>query len=77
MRSEANNTNFVLLNASLLPMTGNASLNNIPGAVEVNFAVADPETLRNPTLLANTNYILRNAGLYSTRFRLPPPMTSR
>jgi hypothetical protein len=52
-------------------------LNNIPGAVEVNFAVADPETLRNRTLLANTNYILRNAGLYSTRFRLPPPMTSR
>jgi prepilin-type N-terminal cleavage/methylation domain-containing protein len=77
MGSKANNTNFILLNASLLPMTGNASLNNIPGAVEVNFAVADPETLRNPALLANPNYILRNAGLYSTRFRLPPPMTSQ
>jgi len=77
MQSEANNTNFVLLNASLLPLTGIAASNNIPAAVEVNFSVADPETLRNRDLLANTNYILRNAGLYSTRFRLPPPMTSR
>jgi prepilin-type N-terminal cleavage/methylation domain-containing protein len=73
-RTEANNTNFILLNSALLPITGTPGTNNIPVAIEVNFAVADPEVLRNPQLLANTNYILRNAGLYSTRFRLPPPM---
>jgi prepilin-type N-terminal cleavage/methylation domain-containing protein len=75
-RTEANNTNFILLNASLLPFSGSPSVNNVPSAVEVNFAVADPEVLRNRQLLDNPDYVLRNAGLYSTRFRLPPPMTS-
>lgn len=75
-RTEANNTNFILLNASLLPFSGSPSANNVPSAVEVNFAVADPDILRNRELLENPNYVLRNAGLYSTRFRLPPPMTS-
>jgi prepilin-type N-terminal cleavage/methylation domain-containing protein len=75
-RTEANNTNFIPLKSNLLPLTGKNSTNNIPVAIEVNFAVADPEILRNPALLANTNYILRNAGLYSTRFRLPPPMVT-
>lgn len=73
-KTEANNTNFILLNRSLLPFTGTPGPNNIPAAVEVNFAVADPDILRNRELLENPNYVLRNAGLYSTRFRLPPPM---
>jgi hypothetical protein len=42
-------------------------------AIEVNFAVADADTLRSPQLLATTNYILRNAGLYSTRYHFPRP----
>lgn len=74
-KTEANNTNFILLNASLLPFTGAPATNNIPVAVEVNFAVADPDAMRNKELLSDANYILRNAGLYSTRFRLPPPMS--
>lgn len=72
-KTEANNTNFVLLNSNLLRFTGTPAANNVPAAVEVNFAVTDPDTLRNTELLNNPNYILRNAGLYSTRFRLPAP----
>jgi prepilin-type N-terminal cleavage/methylation domain-containing protein len=75
-KTEANNTNFVLLNSSLLPFSGTPATNNFPAAVEVNFAVADPDAMRNKELLDDPNYILRNAGLYSTRFRLPPPMVT-
>jgi prepilin-type N-terminal cleavage/methylation domain-containing protein len=73
-RDEANNTNFVLLDASLLPFTGTPATNNIPAAVEVNFAVADPDVLRDTNALGNAGNVLRNAGLYSTRFRLPRPI---
>jgi prepilin-type N-terminal cleavage/methylation domain-containing protein len=76
--NEANNTNFVLLatnnpTRALLPFTGTPSVSNFPVAVEVNFAVADPDILRNTDLLNNPRYILRNAGLYSTRYYLPKP----
>jgi prepilin-type N-terminal cleavage/methylation domain-containing protein len=73
LSTEANNTNFILLGTNMLPFTGAPSPANYPAAIEVNFAVTDPDTLRNTTLLANPNYILRNAGLYSTRFYLPKP----
>jgi prepilin-type N-terminal cleavage/methylation domain-containing protein len=73
LANEANNTNFVLLGTNMLPLTGTLSASNYPAAIEVNFAVADPETLRNTNLLSNPNYILRNAGLYSTRVYLPKP----
>jgi prepilin-type N-terminal cleavage/methylation domain-containing protein len=75
--NEANNTNFVLLGTNkegkIIPFTGNRTAANYPVAVEVNFAVADPDTLRNTNLLRDPKYILRNAGLYSTQFYLPKP----
>jgi prepilin-type N-terminal cleavage/methylation domain-containing protein len=73
LANEANNTNFVLLGTDMLPLTGALSPSNYPAAIEVNFAVADPDTLRNTNLLSNPNYILRNSGLYSTRVYLPKP----
>lgn len=73
LASEVNETNFILLNSSLLPMAGNPGPGNFPAAVEVNFAVADPDTLRNSNALADENFKLRNAGLYSSRFYFPPP----
>lgn len=71
--SEANNTNFVLLGANSLPFTGIPGTNNYPVAIEVNFAVADPDTLANTNLISSPNYIMRNAGLYSFRIPLPKP----
>jgi prepilin-type N-terminal cleavage/methylation domain-containing protein len=73
LATEANNTNFILLGTNMLPFTGAPSPANYPAAIEVNFAVADPDTLRNTDQLNNPDYILRNAGLYSTRFYLPKP----
>jgi prepilin-type N-terminal cleavage/methylation domain-containing protein len=73
LATEANNTNFILLGTNMLPLTGALSPANYPVAVEINFAVADPDTLRNTNLLSNPDYILRNAGLYSTRVYLPKP----
>ena len=70
---EANSTNFVVLGTNSLPFQGTPSVNNYPAAIEVNFAVTDPVTLGNPDLVNNPNYILRNAGLYSFRARLPRP----
>jgi prepilin-type N-terminal cleavage/methylation domain-containing protein len=76
LAGEVSETNFVLLDADLRPFTGPPSPDNRPAVVEVTFAVADPETLRNTQLLDNPDYILRNAGLYSTRFHLPAPSTA-
>lgn len=75
--NEANNTNFVLIKTNMLPLTGAMTVNNYPAAVEVNFAVADPTTLANTDVIARTNYILRSAGLYSFRVRLPKPLSAR
>lgn len=73
LASVVNNTNFIILGPDLQPLAGAYSQSNYPAAIEVNFAVADPDTLRNTGLLNNPSYILRNAGLYSTRFSLPEP----
>lgn len=71
--NEANNTNFVLLGTNMLPFTGTPSISNYPTAIEVNFAVSDPETLANSNIIAANTFILRNAGLYSFRIPLPKP----
>lgn len=73
LAGEANNTNFVLLGTNMLPFTGVPSASNYPTVVEVNFAVADPDTLKNTNLVNSPDYILRNAGLYSFRVPLPKP----
>lgn len=73
IHSEATDRNFVVLNTNFLPMSGAYSTNNRPVAIEVNFAVSDPDTLRNTEQIADPNFRLRNAGLYSSRFFLPSP----
>lgn len=70
---EVKNTSFILLGPDLLEFRPPATSSNYPVAIEINFAVADPETLANTNLLANPNTILRNAGLYSFRIPLPKP----
>ena len=69
--NEANNTNFVLLGTNMLPL--DAAVGNYPTAIEVNFAVADPDSLANSNIINRSTYILRNAGLYSFRIPLPKP----
>ncbi len=81
LANEANRTNFVMLStnhagAQLLPLTGPYTVTNRPVAIEVNFAVTDAESLQNPDILSNTNFVLRSAGLYSTRFYLPVPQSA-
>jgi prepilin-type N-terminal cleavage/methylation domain-containing protein len=75
LASEVSNTNFILIGTNMLPLAAayTPSARNYPVAVEVNFAVADPETLANSNIIASANYILRNAGLYSFRIPLPKP----
>ena len=74
---EVRNSNFVLLGTNMLPFQAPGSSSNYPVAIEVNFAVADPETLANTNLLNSPNYILRNAGLFSLRVPLPKPPNAR
>lgn len=83
LASEANRTNFVILVTNnpgnpgeLLPLQGAYSASNPPVAVEINLATSDDTALANQELLANTNYVLRNAGLFSFRVGLPRPMTT-
>jgi prepilin-type N-terminal cleavage/methylation domain-containing protein len=71
--AEANNTNFVLIGTNMLPFSGTPSASNYPAILEVNFSVADPDTLANSNLVNNPTFILRNAGLYSFRIPLPKP----
>lgn len=73
LEDEAPRDSFVLLDNELLPYTTAAT--NAPAAVEINFAVADPEAMANKDLWSNPNFKLRNAGLYSFRVYLPPPAT--
>lgn len=68
---EANNTNFVLLGTNMLPLDN--SPGNYPVAIEVNFSVADRTALANSNIIGRTDYVLRNAGLYSFRIPLPKP----
>jgi len=78
---EASTNTFVVLATNnpgqagnLLPRENKAA-NNPPAAIEVNFAVADPDAIANEDLLDNPDYKLRNAGYYS--FRVPLPRPSR
>jgi prepilin-type N-terminal cleavage/methylation domain-containing protein len=64
---------FRLIGSNMLAFSGSPSISNYPVAVEVNFAVADPDTLANTNIIGSPNYILRNAGLYSFRIPLPRP----
>jgi len=72
---EMKNSNFVLLGRDFLTYQTNST--NYPVAIEVNFAVADPETLANTNLLNSPNFIPRNAGLFSLRIPLPKPPNAR
>jgi len=74
LEQEAPRTNIVMLNERLLPQDDGDDVP--PVAVEVNFAVADPEALANRDLWENPNYRFRNAGLYSFRIHFPPPIDS-
>ena len=79
LAAEANPTNFVVLKPDGLPFPIPANTydtTNYPAALEVNFAVTDPDMLSNPDLLNNPNIILRNAGLYSFRVLLPRPVNT-
>jgi len=71
LHQQAPKDSFILLNRELLPRGNNDP--NPPAAVEVNFAVADPETMANKDLWQNKNIPLRNAGLYSFRIHFPQP----
>jgi hypothetical protein len=73
LANEANNTNFIRLGTNMQTFTGVPGPNNYPAAIEVNFAVADPTTLANTNLINRSDYVLRNAGLYSFRIALPKP----
>jgi hypothetical protein len=73
LATEVSKTNFILLGTNMLPLVGSPGLNNYPAAIEVNLAVADPDTLANSNIIASDKYILRNAGLYSFRIPLPKP----
>jgi prepilin-type N-terminal cleavage/methylation domain-containing protein len=75
---EVNNENFVVLGTNnpsgqLLPLRGAYSQDNPPIAIEVNFAVTDPESWSNQDLWKNPSYKLNHAGLYSFRVDLPAP----
>lgn len=72
-----NSSNFVLLRTNMTSFQGASSSSNYPVAIEINFAVADPETLANTNLLNNPNVIIRNAGLFSLRVPLPKPPNAR
>lgn len=64
---------FVILNTNLQPLTGAYSAANRPAMVEFNFAAVDPQTATNTNMLANTNILLRSAGLFTSRVKLPDP----
>ncbi len=46
---------------------------NRPAMIEFNFAAVDPQTGANTAILANTNILLRSAGLFTSRVKLPDP----
>jgi prepilin-type N-terminal cleavage/methylation domain-containing protein len=71
IQNEAPTNNFIVLDRRLLPPASGDT--NPPAAVEVNFAVADPDAMANKDLWENTEMKLRNAGLYSFRMHLPLP----
>lgn len=84
LAGEISTNNFVVLatnnpgqSNNLLPYDGTYTSENPPVAIEINFAVADPDAIANKDLLSNTNYKLRNAGFYSFRVALPKLQNSQ
>lgn len=51
----------------------NAATGQRPDAIQVSIGAADIDTLRNPSLLANTNIQLRGGGFYTFTVNLPAP----
>jgi prepilin-type N-terminal cleavage/methylation domain-containing protein len=72
LHDQAPTNSFVLLNRRLVPRQNNDPLP--PAAVEVNFAVADPDAMANKDLWEGSDVPLRNAGLYSFRIHFPVPV---
>lgn len=70
---EMSTNNFTILGTNMVQISGAYAMNNYPRAIEINFAAANPDAIANADLLANTNYRLRDAGLYSFRVVLPKP----
>ncbi len=68
-----NTNHFVILNTNLTPLTGAYAAGNRPAMIEFNFAAVDPQTGANQALLASTNILLRGAGLFTSRMKLPDP----
>ena len=69
---------FVILRVdggtNLLPIKpDDYAATNRPAMIEFNFAAVDPQTGANAAILANTNILLRSAGLFTSRVRLPDP----
>jgi prepilin-type N-terminal cleavage/methylation domain-containing protein len=74
LHDQAPEKSFILLNRLMLPVANNT---DPPAAVEVNFAVADPDSIANQDIWKNTDVPLRNAGLYSFRIHFPQPVAAR
>lgn len=72
LHDQAPKDNFILLNRQLLPQGSNPD--EPPAAIEVNFAVADPDAMANEDIWKNNDVPLRNAGLYSFRIHFPLPV---
>jgi type II secretory pathway pseudopilin PulG len=70
---EMSTNNFMILGTNMVQISGAYAMNNYPHAIEINFAAANPDAIANADLLANTNYRLRDAGVYSFRVVLPKP----
>ena len=73
LEGNVNTNHFEILGTNGLPLAGTLSASNRPAFVEFNFAAVDPQTASNTALLANTNIVLRSAGLFSSRVALPAP----
>lgn len=71
--TNVNPDHFVILGTNLLPITGTYVAGNRPAMIEFNFAAVDPQTGANEAILANTNILLRSAGLFTSRVKLPDP----
>lgn len=66
-------TNFTALVFSNGVYSATGSANQRPDAIQVSLGAADMDTLRNPTLLANSNIPLRGGGFFTFTVNLPQP----
>jgi prepilin-type N-terminal cleavage/methylation domain-containing protein len=78
--NEAGQTGFVLLATNnpgqamtVMPYRGPVNLSNPPVGIEINFSTTDMTSHKNPELLDNPSYKLRNSGYFSMRFDLLSP----